>query len=203
MIKNIVFDNGGVIVKYSADTYLDYFQFPKHIQKTLDQLFISDKWIDFAKGQISSNDFKNYAIQKFPQLKEEIIKILDVNNLKFMIPPYQQTINFIHFLKEKGFNVFLLSDINEDTIKYLNKTISNFESLFNGIIYSCRVGMVKKEGLIFNKLLNDFKLNSEETLFLDDSIINLIEAEKYGINTYRFLDPDTDINNIKLLLNVN
>ena len=39
MIKNIVFDNGGVIVKYSEKTYLDYFCFEKEKQEKLDTLF--------------------------------------------------------------------------------------------------------------------------------------------------------------------
>ena len=202
MIKNFVFDIGGVIVKYSSETYLDYFRFPTFVQKTLDQLFVSNEWVAFAKGEITGMDFRDYAISRFPKYKEEILKILDVKNLKFMIPPYKQTLDFIHYLKKLGLKVFLLSDINEDTIAYLNEEIDGFEKLFDGIMYSCRVGMVKKEGVIFDELLNTFKLNPEETLFLDDSERNLMEAGKYGIKTYKFLEPNEDIKKIKNSFNL-
>ena len=43
MIKNIVFDNGGVIVKYSAKTYLNYFKFKKAKKQELDKLFTSSR----------------------------------------------------------------------------------------------------------------------------------------------------------------
>ena len=96
MIKNVVFDNGGVIVQYSAETYLNCFKFNKKIQTTLDSLFVSDEWTLFAKGLLTSSEFKDYAINKFPQYKEKIFKILNAENLKFMIPPYPETIEFIN-----------------------------------------------------------------------------------------------------------
>ena len=201
MIKNIVFDNGGVIVKYSAETYLDYFDFPNEKQRELDKLFVSDEWINFAKGLISSEEFKVYATHRFPEYYDDVLKILDVNNLKYMIPPYIETLEFIKKLKSNGYNIYLLTDINEDTIWYLKNEIADFEELFDGMVYSCRVGMVKKEGKVFEYLLDKFNLNPEETLFLDDSIKNLEEAEKYNIKTYRFLDPKIDIPNIEHLIN--
>jgi putative hydrolase of the HAD superfamily len=196
MIKNIVFDNGGVIVKYSAETYLDYFKFTEDKQKDLDQLFASNEWTSFAKGDISSAEFKLYATNRFPEYYDDVLKILDVNNLKYMIPPYIETLEFIKKLKSNGYNIYLLTDINEDTIQYLKEEIEDFEVLFDGIVYSCRVGMVKKEGKVFSYLLDKFNLNPNETLFLDDSIKNLEEAEKFNIKTYRFLDPKIDIPNI-------
>ena len=197
MIKNIIFDNGGVIVKYSPEIYLDYFNFEKDKQKELDKLFVSEEWIRFSKGEITSLEFKEYAIKRFPEYTKEVLQILDVDNLRFMIPPYRISIEFIKELKQKGYKTYLLSDINEDTTTYLNKEIEGFEDLFDGIMYSCRVGMVKKDGNIFNEILNKFSINPEETLFLDDSAINLKQAKKYKIHTYKVLEPSKDIKKIK------
>lgn len=197
MIKNIVFDNGGVIVKYSAKTYLNYFKFKKTKKQELDKLFTSSKWVEFAKGEITSEQFKEYALNTCTKYKEDVLKVLDKENLKFLLPIYDKTINFIKELKQKGYNVYLLSDINEDTIYYMNKAVDNFESLFDGLVYSCRVGMVKKDGEVFNYLLNTFNLKAEETLFLDDIRTNLERAKEKGIKTYRFLNPSKDIKIIK------
>ena len=199
MIKNVVFDNGGVIVKYSAESYLDVFKFDKSKQKQLDTLFVSNEWVSFAKGEITSEQFKQFALNKFPQYSSDVEKILDVENLKFMIPIYAKTLEFIFDLKKAGYKIYLLSDINEDTITYLNSAVLNFEEAFDGIVYSCRVGMVKKEGKVFDYLLNEFNLDASETLFLDDSVTNLTKARERNIVTYRFLDPDIDIDKIKKL----
>lgn len=197
MIKNIVFDNGGVIVKYSAESYLDVFKFDKAKQRELDTLFVSDEWVKFAKGEITSEQFKQFALNTFPNYSDDVIKILDVDNLKIMIPVYAKTLEFIYDLKKKGYKIYLLSDINEDTITYLKSTILNFEELFDGLVYSCRVGMVKKDGKVFDYLLKTFNLRPTETLFLDDSLTNLARASEKSIVTYRFLDPDVDIDKIK------
>ncbi len=199
MIKNVVFDNGGVIVKYSAESYLDVFKFDKSKQKQLDTLFVSNEWVSFAKGEITSEQFKQFALNKFPQYSSDVEKILDVENLKLMIPIYAKTLEFIFDLKKAGYKIYLLSDINEDTITYLNSAVLNFEEAFDGIVYSCRVGMVKKEGKVFDYLLNEFNLDASETLFLDDSVTNLTKARERNIVTYRFLDPDIDIDKIKKL----
>lgn len=197
MIKNVVFDNGGVIVKYSAESYLDVFKFDKKKQRELDTLFVSDEWVKFAKGEITSEQFKKFALSCFPQWENDVLKILDVNNLKIMIPIYAKTLEFIYDLKKKGYKIYLLSDINEDTITYLKSAILNFEEPFDGLVYSCRVGMVKKDGKVFDYLLETFNLEPTETLFLDDSLTNLARAGERNIVTYRFLDPDVDIDKIK------
>ena len=61
--------------------------------------------------------------------------------------------------------------------------------------------MVKKEGKVFDYLLKKFGLVAEETLFVDDTVRNLQEAEKYGIKTLRFLDPEKDILRIDKVIN--
>lgn len=201
MIKNIVFDNGGVIVKYSFETYLDWFNFDKPLQQQFNELFKSSQWVQLSKGEITSKEFEEYAVSVFPQYEKEVKAILDVENLKHLIPPYQQTLDYIDSLRERGYKVFLLSDIVEDTITYMKQAVDNWEEMFDGIVYSCRVGMVKKEGKVFDYLLKKFELVAEETLFVDDTVRNLQEAEKYGIKTLRFLDPEKDISRIDKVIN--
>ena len=197
MIKNIIFDNGGVIVKYSASTYLNYFNFDKKVEDDLNTLFSTDKWVELSKGIINDVEFLEYCISVFPHYKKEIEMMLSYDNIKYLLPVYNETLNFIDRLKLKGYKVYLLSDIIEDTIRYMNEVVPSFESLFDGIVYSCRVGMVKKEGMVFDYILKEYNLDPEETLFLDDSITNINEANKRCIVTYRIIDPIVDIPNIE------
>lgn len=201
-MKNIIFDNGGVIVKYSASTYLDCFNYDDEKKKKLLTLFNTEKYIEYSKGLISEKDFQNYCLNLFPEYKNEVLQILDFDSFKILLPIYSKTIDFIKKLKSLGFNTYLLSDIYEPLIRYMNEAVDGFESLFNGIMYSCRVHKVKKDGDVFDDILKQFDLNPQETLFIDDSDINLKEAEKRNINTYKFLDPEIDILKIEKLLNL-
>ena len=158
MIKNIIFDNGGVIVKYSAKTYLDYFNFEREKQEKLDTLFASDEWTKFAKGEWTSEDFKAFALGQFPEYYDDVVKILDVNNLKFMIPPYKETLEFMDRLKKSGYKIYLLTDINEDTITYMKSELDNFENLFDGIVYSSLIKMIKPNPEIYAYILNKYQM---------------------------------------------
>lgn len=200
MIKNIIFDNGGVIVKYSAEHYLDYFQYEPDKQHKLSKLFASPEWESASKGIISMEDFANYCKQVYPNWSYEINEMLDIKNLKYLIPIYPEMIEFVKELKKNGFKVFMLTDIVETTIDYLNQEIENFEELWDGLVYSCRVGMVKREGKVFDYILEKYNLNANECLFLDDSKNKLEQAKLRGIECYQFLDPETDIEVVKNII---
>ena len=200
MIKNIIFDNGGVIIKYSSDTYLDYFNFPEEEKKTLMKIFSTDEYVELSKGNITHQEFNDFAVKMFPQYHDDVLKILDSDYYKYLIPVYSKTIEFIKDLRNRGYKTYLLTDILEDTIEYMKKEVDNFEQLFDGIVYSCRVGMTKRENTIFEHILNKFGLNPKETLFLDDKLSNLKRAESFGIKTYQFLNPNIDIPKIEELI---
>lgn len=200
MIKNIIFDNGGVIVKYSDETYLDYFNFPKEEKEDLMKIFSTKEYVELSKGTITHQEFNDFAVKMFPQYYDDVLKMLDSSNYKYLIPVYSKTIDYIKDLRNRGYKTFLLTNILEDTIEYMIKEVDCFEQLFDGIVYSCRVGMTKRDDEIFTYILDKYNLKPEETLFLDDKISNLKRSEKFGIKTYQFLDPDKDIQMVEKLL---
>ena len=200
MIKNVIFDNGGVIVKYSAEHYLDYFGYDPDKQRKLSMLFSSQEWEETSKGHITMEDFSNHCKSLYPEWSYEIDEMLDIKNLKYLIPVYPEMINFVKDLKKDGFKVFMLTDIVETTIEYLNQEIENFEKLWDGLVYSCRVGMVKREGKVFDYILDKYNLKANECLFLDDSKNKLEQAKIRGIECYQFLDPSKDLEIVKNII---
>lgn len=199
-MKNIIFDCGGVIVKYKFETYLDCFSFDAQVKKDLLSLFRTKEQSEFHKGNISELEFKNFCLNKFPNYKDEINKILSEDSLDLMLPVYDDVVTMIRRLKVKGYKLYLLSDINETTIRYLNRKIDGFENLFDGIVYSCRVHKLKRDGEVFDYILDKYNLDKNETLFIDDSEKNLNQASKRGIMTFKFTDPDVDLFNIKSMI---
>lgn len=203
MIKNVVFDNGGVIVKYSSETYLDYFNFPEEKKKQLMKIFSTKEFVELSKGNMTHTEFRDFALDVLHQYKEDVLNMLDSDNYKYLIPVYPHMVEYIKNLRLRGYKTYLLTDILENTIEYMIKEVENFEGLFDGIVYSCRVGMTKRDDEIFEYMLNKFDIKGEETLFLDDTLKNLIKAEKFGIKTYQILDPYKDIDMVEEILKNN
>jgi len=200
MIKNVIFDIGGVIVDYKRETYFNYFNFGDEKEKIIANIIFSSHWTELSKGHITPAQFISILQTKNPEYSKEIAMVMDKSYYKFMIPPFKETLDFIKELKKTDLKLYIISDIEELTIEYLNGEIDGFESLFDGIVYSCKVGMVKKDGDVFDYTLQKFNLNPIETLFIDDVDRNLEQASKRNINVFKFKGPQ-DILDIKAILN--
>jgi 2-haloacid dehalogenase len=62
--------------------------------------------------------------------------------------------------------------------------------LFDGVIVSGRVKMVKPDREIFDYLLATYDLEAGDLLFVDDVEVNVTAARSYGIAAHHFKSPD-------------
>ena len=96
---------------------------------------------------------------------------------------------------KKRYRIFLLSNTNETHItafeKLLEKIcpISEFEHLFEKVYYSCRMHARKPDAACFLHVVNDHRLDLNETIFIDDSIQHVEGARKARI-TAHFLEKN-------------
>ncbi len=75
------------------------------------------------------------------------------------------------------------------SITYLEQR-HTFWEVFDGIVISSRIKMVKPEIQIYEYLLNRYQLLPGDTLFIDDLQENLAAASSIGIQTIRFINSD-------------
>lgn len=77
MIKNIIFDIGGVLLEYNPKTYLDKLEIEENKRKELnDIIFHNQKWRDCLNGFINNDELIDYLKNKNPNYKNEIEQIL-------------------------------------------------------------------------------------------------------------------------------
>ena len=110
-----------------------------------------------------------------------------MNSVPLSLTPIKETIELVHSLKNKGHNLFCLSNMHAASISYLEETYS-FLNLFDGVIISSRINMVKPESRIFMHLLKTYHLDPAQTLFIDDSPANIKAAKNIGIKAILFKD---------------
>ena len=102
-------------------------------------------------------------------------------------------------LKERGFNLYVLSNIAKATFEYFSKTYELF-SLVDGKVISADVGVKKPDKTIFDILFEKYNLNPEECLLIDDDNTNWTfeTANSFGIKGRR-VKPNSSDDIIELL----
>ena len=187
MIKNIVLDVGGVIFDDSKQNI------QKLLNKNCDNIYELAYGGGFKKcllGEISVQEHINSL--KNEKDFNDISYILKKENLIKSYPLIKNNFEYIKGLRKRGYKLFLLTNITEDSYNYINELI-NIDETFDGGIYSYQEHLIKPDYDIYNLLINRFNLNKDETIFFDDKEKNVKAANEVGIKSYVF----TSINDIE------
>ena len=107
-------------------------------------------------------------------------------NLNRRVPGTLDLINRIG----KNYNLILLSDHVKEWMEYI---IQNNDGLsrFNKRFFSYEYGKVKSDSDVFEYLIHQTQIIPEETVFIDDSLVNVQNAQKSGIDAILFTDADS------------
>lgn len=185
MIRNVVFDFGQVLVHFDPH-YMTAQYISNKADIKLAEAVIFDRlyWDRLDAGTIREEEVIDGIKSRLPgYLWEDSIKAY--KNWIYNIPEIEKMAELIEYIKEKyGVRVYLLSNISE----YFAEHSEEFEILKNmdGCVFSAVCGYVKPDRKIFSHLCEKYSLKPEETVFIDDSEINIKGAEGFGIKGYLF-----------------
>lgn len=98
------------------------------------------------------------------------------------------TVKIIQELKQKGYRIGLLSNIDR---RFLDEFLSykNTGELFHEILASSEAGANKPDRKIFEVMAERLQTPFEEWFFTDDSASNVEAAQNYGIASHLFTTP--------------
>lgn len=187
MIKNLIFDFGGVIINLDPTRMVQAFADlgVKDIEKVNKSIADAGLYLNLEMGLITPDEFRE-GMRECTGLQLTDNQIDDAwNSMILDIPPSRLAV-----LKElKGkYKVFLLSNTNEIHYHYFNKYvlaefgIEKLDQIFTKCYYSHQLKMRKPEPDIFLKVLSLEGLNADECLFIDDSKANVKTARNLGIH---------------------
>jgi putative hydrolase of the HAD superfamily len=184
---NVVFDLGGVVISWKPDQIIGKVFKDNEIQERVKTEVISHPdWEDYDRGILDLDELINRANKRTKLPRYKILQLMQ--QIPPSLIPDEDTLRLINSVKNSGNKVYVLSNIPLVSLEYLEREYS-FWDLFDGIVVSCRIQMIKPEAQIYEYLLRKFRLNAEETIFIDDMEINLIAAEKLGITPILFENP--------------
>ena len=177
-IKNIVFDLGRVLIKFEPKEYIEQNVPEEKREDFYNGIFGSTEWLMLDRGTLSYEDAKKIFKERVSGVDKQIDRLFDVDLFE-ILQPIEENVKLLPKLKEK-YNLYILSNFHQPAFEHIFKKFEFFR-LFDGHTVSCYYYLLKPEKEIYDTLIDKFNLIPKETVFIDDSKVNIDACEKEGI----------------------
>ncbi len=185
MYKNILFDIGGVLIDYNPRLFLLNRFGNENLENNLyDITFGSDTWIQIDKGQLTRTQANKIMLEKAAKIGRKFEVNTIINEWQDILTTKEDTSKLLKMLSYNKYNLYYATNMPKDTLEMLKRR--HFWPLFVGGISSCDINIVKPDFQFYKFLLLKYKLNASETIFIDDSLANVISARELGICAIHF-----------------
>jgi len=179
MIKNIIFDLGNVLISFRPSEYLDKNNYPESYKSIiLSDIFRSKEWLMLDNGEITTKEAIDSISGRSSLKREEIAHIFNLRTDIFF--PIDSNVKLLPGLQKRGFRLYYLSNFPLDVFEEI-KNGYYFFKYFDGGIISSEVKISKPDNRIYEILFENYLLKAEESLFIDDTEINVKAAEALGM----------------------
>ena len=187
--KAIIFDFGGVLIRWDPRNLYSRF-FPEQTQAMEDFLeevsFMEwnaqqDKGRSFVEGVASLSE-------QYPH-RAHLISAYQENWRESITGSIDGTVELLRALKGKSHPLYALSNWSAETFEIVRHEFE-FLDLFDEIILSGEVKLIKPEPEIFELCLQKIGKPARQCLFIDDSETNIDAAKAMGFDTVHFVSPE-------------
>lgn len=183
MIKNIIFDFGGVILTDDdAGVLFDNKEIKEkfNVEEVVLQNAWTKYWPEVGENRMTIFEFYNNFLKEISgnedrRFAEELFGIYKERTCT--LEPYNLLPNI-----KKNYKLFALTNIFKEGLEF-KKAKYGLDSLFETVIASCEVKVSKANPEIFQILLDQTKIIPKESLFVDDREKNTAQANKMGFKT--------------------
>ena len=183
LIKNIVFDMGGVLIDFNFDRTLKEY-YPEKYHDILNQLvFKNDVWRRMDGGFERSDDVIARVVPLLPEETRQLMSDMISDFYPYM-PAIDGMADLIKRLKKAGYSVYLLSNA---TPRFFDRYLDiPALTLMDGYFISALYKLLKPQREIYEAFCNKFSLKAEECFFIDDMPQNIQGAKDYGMSGFVF-----------------
>lgn len=190
MIKNIIFDMGGVLLDLDRSRCIAAFEhigFPQ-ADAMLDHFSQTGILGDLEAGRATPAEFFDHVRRESgrPSTNAEITDAL--NSFVVALPVYK--LQMLRDLRER-FGIYLLSNTNAVMMPDIRRRYFTqipgltFDDYFERAFLSYEMGYIKPAPEIFAKMVREAAFDPAECLFIDDGAANVDAAARLGFHTYQ------------------
>ncbi len=198
-IRAVFFDFGGVLMRTEFQAprqhlgerfRLDYDDIDKIV-------FGSESARRASVGEITEDA---HWMEVLKRLKRPVSEIKSFSNEFFGGDIIDRNlVEYIRSLRGK-FHTGLISNAWSGLREFMAK--EKIIDIFDTVIISAEVGVVKPEAKIYELALEQAKVRAKEAVFVDDMKANIEACEKIGMKGILFKDPQKTIDQLNLILKI-
>ena len=179
MIRNIIFDMGGVLIRFDRAYFIRRLNVAAEDERILmNEVFRSVEWARMDRGSIAEADAVQTICGRTPKRLHESVEKL-VTMWERPILPVDGMYELVSELKSNGYGVFLLSNASLRQHEYWPRIPAS--RFFDGKLISADVRLVKPQPEIYTLLCSTFKLSPSECVMIDDTPQNIEGAYEIGM----------------------
>lgn len=187
MVKNIIFDIGNVMLKFDPKTYIRSKIGEEKLEEMHKCIFQSDEWPMLDRGVITEKEAIKNIVSRNVENEKLINSVFE--NWYDMLIPIESSMDVLRKLKEESYNVYYLSNFHLAAFEYINKKYGLFE-LFDGGVVSYKEKLIKPEKEIYEKIISQYNLEQDKTVFIDDMEENVEAAIELGLKGIVLRNPE-------------
>ncbi|MEC5395020.1 HAD family hydrolase [Bergeyella sp. RCAD1439] len=191
MIKNIIFDFGGVLMDWNPRYfYKGYFNDDEKMEFFLKNI-ATDEWNAEQDRGRSLQEGTEIQVRKFPQWEKELRAYYShwTTMLRSDIP---ENVAVLKALALTDYQLFGLTNWSAETFPYALENYDFFQLFEGKIVVSGTEKRIKPDPEIWHILLERYQIRAEESVFIDDNARNIETANRLGFQTLH-LSPQTDL----------
>ena len=187
MIRNLVFDFGGVVVDiYWEDAVKEFARLGlPNASQVIDRYKQNGLFLELEEGKINAETF----IARFSQMVGRTLTHDEVEAawLSFFKTVPDARLKMLEELHRK-YRMYLLSNTNPFVMGWARSSRftpsgKSLDYYFDKLFLSYQLGVTKPSPQIFRQMMADVQLSPEETLFIDDGKANTDTARSLGFAT--------------------
>ena len=188
-VRNVIFDFGGVLVSWRPQEIIDSFYAEPHMRDALrTHAFHHTDWLDMDRGTLDEASVVRRCAARMARPESELKALFD--HVRAALTPIEPTVKLLRELRERrGLRLYGLSNMSEAIFAYLHGR-HDFFKLFDGIVVSAAVKLLKPEPAIYEHLRERFELDFSESVFIDDLQRNVESARRAGLPAIQFETTD-------------
>ena len=190
MIKNIVFDFGGVIADIDREQAVQAFirLGVKDADRILDKYHQTGIFQELEEGTLTEEAYRN----ELGKLCGRTLSWEEVQQawLGFFTGIDVRKLHYLETLRREGYKLYVLSNTNPYVMgwacsEHFSSEGKPLTAYFEKLYLSYQIGCTKPDRRIFEFMLTDSKMQPEETLFVDDGASNIAAGRELGMYTFQ------------------
>lgn len=180
MITNLVFDMGGVLIRWDPEGMLRQFDLPpEDLALVKRELFGGVEWVQQDRGTLTGEELLSSVCQRLPERLWEPVRTLVLGWHRRFLSPVPGMGELVRELKGNGYRIFLLSNASTALREYFGR-IPGAEC-FDRLMVSAEEKLLKPSHEIYERLYQKFDLEPGQCWFIDDSPANVEGALVTGM----------------------